>query len=97
MRWGNFPVGIALVGGLALLGESVAVAADPAGQASASPIKNDTGKRVCKVLTPTGSRFTQRVCKTAEEWDHDAEMARRQREETDLTIRDNGCGFNCGR
>ena len=66
---------------VALVGQGAAAAGDPqavSGQATASPIKNDTGKRVCKVVTPTGSRFTQRVCKTAAEWQKSADDAQEQ-------------------
>jgi ABC-type sugar transport system substrate-binding protein len=71
---------IAFTTAIAFAGQGAMAAGDPqaaAGQA-ANPIKNDTGKRVCRVVTPTGSRFTQRVCKTAEEWQKDADNAQNQ-------------------
>ena len=32
-------------------------------------------KRVCRVMTPTGSRLVQRVCRTQEEWDYNEKKA----------------------
>ena len=37
--------------------------------------KDDPGRRVCRSVLPTGSRFTTRVCRTAAEWDKLAEEA----------------------
>ena len=31
--------------------------------------KEDPSKRVCRSVTPTGSRMTTRVCRTQAEWD----------------------------
>ena len=31
--------------------------------------KDDTSKRICKIITPTGSRMTTRICRTQAEWD----------------------------
>jgi|tagenome__1003787_1003787.scaffolds.fasta_scaffold20984076_3 hypothetical protein len=65
---------------MSITGQGTA-AGDPSAtttQSAISPIKNDTGKRVCRVVTPTGSRFTQRVCKTADEWQKDADNAEDQ-------------------
>ena len=86
----------ALAAGLSLIGESAVAFADPTTvPIPASPIKNDTGKRICRVVTPTGSRFTQRVCKTADEWLKDADNAQRHMEESVEGIRENGCGLQC--
>jgi hypothetical protein len=76
------------------------MAGDPSaasGQPSASPIKNDTGKRVCRMVTPTGSRFSQRVCRTPEEWQKDADAAQEHMRQANEGIRENGCGLDCGR
>ncbi len=32
-------------------------------------------KRVCRVVTPTGSRLVQRICRTQEEWDYNEKKA----------------------
>jgi hypothetical protein len=97
MRYSKISTAIAIVGGLALLGGSAAIAGDPnTTQPAASQIKNDTGKRICKVVTPTGSRFSERVCRTALDWQRDADAAQRHIQEADQTIRENGCGFQCG-
>jgi hypothetical protein len=37
----------------------------------------DPNKRVCKMVMPTGSRMGDRICKTAAEWQRDAEEAQR--------------------
>lgn len=31
--------------------------------------KDDTSRRICKVVMPTGSRMTTRICRTQAEWD----------------------------
>jgi hypothetical protein len=36
----------------------------------------DGSKRVCRTLTPTGTRFTTRICKTQADWD--LEMSKTQ-------------------
>jgi hypothetical protein len=64
-------------------------------QPATSPIKNDTGKRLCRVVTPTGSRFAQRVCRTPEEWQKSTDDAERHLQESRDAIRDNGCGLQC--
>ena len=86
--------------GLTLLAAAPAAATDRSAtqtQPAASPIKNDTGKRVCRSVVPTGSRFSQRVCRTAEEWQKDSDDAQRHMQESNSMIRENGCGFDCGR
>jgi hypothetical protein len=72
---------VAFATAISITGQGAAAAGDPSAtttQSAISPIKNDTGKRVCRVVTPTGSRFTQRVCKTADEWQKDADNAEDQ-------------------
>ena len=44
------------------------IAGSPA-SAETKTDKDDTSKRVCKVITPTGSRMTTRICRTQAEWD----------------------------
>ena len=81
------------VSGAALPGKTlgaqvVAVATEPA----PSPIKNDTGKRICRIVTPTGSRFTQRVCRTPDEW----AKAARQGDDLMQRLQDGGRSPPCG-
>lgn len=66
-----------------VFGQAAMASADEpkADQAATSSLPNDTGKRICKIVTPTGSRFTQRVCKTADQWKHDEEQAQNMNEE----------------
>jgi hypothetical protein len=47
---------------------AIGISALLTGAGSAKKPKDDTSKRVCKTIMPTGSRMTTRVCKTAEEW-----------------------------
>lgn len=47
-------------------------------QGTAVAAKKDTSKRVCRMLTPTGSRLPLRSCRTQQEWD--AEAARFQKD-----------------
>lgn len=82
MRWKS--VGVVMGPVCLVVGQSALAAADPAPtaqSATTAPIKNDTGKRICKVLTPTGSRFERRVCKTADQWQHDEQQAQNQIDE----------------
>ena len=54
----------------AMLASSMLAVASPA---AAKKKKDDTSRRVCKVITPTGSRMTTRICRTQEEWDRSAD------------------------
>jgi hypothetical protein len=38
--------------------------------------KNDPNKKVCHRQTPVGSTIEQRICKTKDEWDKEADTAR---------------------
>jgi hypothetical protein len=90
---------LTLIGSLALLDQGIAAAAEPvAAQAAQPPIRNDTGKRICRSVTPTGSRFTKRVCRTSDEWQRDSDSAQRSVEEIDMSKREfqPACGVGCG-
>jgi len=50
--------------------------------------RQDPSKRICKIVTPTGSRMTQRVCKTAEDWKRDQDYAQSRIEENARSMRD---------
>ena len=51
----------------------LAGAALQAGVAEAKkPKQNDPSKRVCQTITPSGSRLTQRICRTQQEWEDQA-------------------------
>jgi hypothetical protein len=60
-------VAIAVAVGLGALGAG-GVLAGETGHGKAEADKADTSKRVCRNLTPSGSRLTKRVCRTQEEW-----------------------------
>ncbi len=47
-----------------------------AAEASSKPDKNDPSRRICRNITPSGSRLTTRICRTQAEWD--ASMAKTQ-------------------
>jgi hypothetical protein len=86
---GKSVVVFAFTASAALLTQSASAAADPpATQPAASPLKADTGKRICREVTPTGTRMSKRVCRTADEWQHDSDEARRHFQESQETIRD---------
>ena len=67
---------------VAIIATSPALAADPA-----SKPKDDSSRRICKEQTPTGSRFTRRVCKSAEEWQRDEEFAQTRIDENGRSLR----------
>jgi hypothetical protein len=66
----------------AILAASPALAGDPAKKP-----KDDQSRRICKEQTPTGSRFTRRVCKSAEEWQRDEEFAQTRIDENERSLR----------
>jgi len=57
-----------------ILPANIAIANNAGPSAEAAP---DRSKRVCRNMTPTGSRMTKRVCRTQAEWDAEAERAAR--------------------
>lgn len=66
----------------AIIATSPALAGDP----SSKP-KEDPSRRICKEQTPTGSRFTRRVCKTADEWQRDEQFAQNRIDENARSMR----------
>ena len=67
-------------------------AGDFAAAAKGKKAKDDTSRRVCRVITPTGSRMTTRICKTQAEWDNSQDktqdgVLRHQMNETTLLER----------
>ena len=62
----------AIAVGFAALSTGTAIAGEDKAKLGS---KDDPGKRVCRSVLPTGSRFTTRVCRTAAEWDKLAEEA----------------------
>jgi len=44
-------------------------AVETAAMAKPKSASDDTSRRVCRILTPTGSRMTKRICKTQAEWE----------------------------
>ncbi|HWJ39131.1 MAG TPA: hypothetical protein VNR86_10275 [Sphingomicrobium sp.] len=89
MRASRFALTVAFTGSLALVCGTVALAA---GQVAPGPsqgaVKADTGKRICREVTPTGTRFMKRVCKTPDEWEHDTDTAQRHLDESNRSMRD---------
>jgi hypothetical protein len=60
----------ALLAGTALAGATGELAADAAAaQEDGTSAKQDRSRRVCRNLVPSGSRLSQRVCRTQAEWD----------------------------
>jgi hypothetical protein len=74
----NFAVGF----GLALALAAPAAAGDPPNKT-----KYDPSKRICRVETPSGSRFTRRICKSAEEWQRDEEYSQTRVDENRQSLR----------
>ena len=59
----------ALTIGLGALGSGPAVAAGDDGASKPKKAKDDTSRRVCRSVVPTGSRMSGRICRTQAEWD----------------------------
>lgn len=60
-------MGLKSIARAAMFAIGVGALATGAGLSAKKP-KDDTSKRVCKTVMPTGSRMTTRICKTPEEW-----------------------------
>lgn len=58
----------ALAIGLSAVGAGPALADDGAGASKPKKAKDDTSRRVCRMVVPTGSRMTSRICRTEAEW-----------------------------
>lgn len=67
---------LSLASGAAAEAPADTVAATPA--AAPANADQDKAKRVCRSVMLTGTRMSKRYCRTQAEWDHEAEMARRQ-------------------
>ena len=90
MSTGKFVTVFLIAAGLSILPTGPAAAEDST-EADASATnagKKDTSRRVCRSVTPTGSRFTRRVCKTSEQWQKDSERAQRVLEDSFRSIVD---------
>jgi hypothetical protein len=75
LRAASAAIGLAaLLAGTALTG-ATAGATDSGEQAQPKSAENDGSRRVCRILTPTGSRMTRRVCRTQEQWDRSMQAA----------------------
>ena len=59
----------ALAIGLGALGSGPAFAAGGDGASKPDKAKEDTSRRVCRSVVPTGSRMSSRICRTQAEWD----------------------------
>lgn len=72
--------------GLNVVGASAALAgqapaATVAGQEQPADAKDDSSRRVCKMVTPTGSRLALRTCRTKAEWEREAAQYQRDAEQ----------------
>jgi len=63
MGFGALLVGTALVAATGASSAAADVQAEPKATAK------DNSRRICRTLTPSGSRLTRRVCRTQAEWD----------------------------
>ena len=62
-------------------GASEAAPAPTEISADETKAKGNPGRRVCRTVEPTGTRFVKRICRTQQEWDESTERARRNHEE----------------
>jgi hypothetical protein len=82
MTAGRLATIVALCVGIGVIATSPAFAGDPQ-----SKPKDDPNKRICKMVTPTGSRFSQRVCKTELEWQREQDFAQTRIDENRQSLR----------
>lgn len=62
----------ALMMGFGLLWASAALPTEAGGSAAEAfkgKAKDDPSRRICRNITPSGSRLTTRICRTKAEWD----------------------------
>jgi hypothetical protein len=59
----------ALAIGLGAFGAAAAFADEPAAASQPTKAKPDSSRKVCRMLVPTGSRMSSRICRTQAEWD----------------------------
>ena len=83
MRVMSFVAGSLLIAGAATVGSTAAVAG--AGTQATAPYQQssseDRSRRVCRSVTPSGTRLPVRTCRTQAEWDEQAAQARHRMEE----------------
>lgn len=82
MGMGSFVKAAALVAasGVVFAGHAPAAgfgssATDASAQAQEGSAKKDRSRRVCHTIRPTGSRLSNRVCRTPEEWERSRDRA----------------------
>jgi hypothetical protein len=75
--------------GAGMLWSSVAASAQ---EPTKKKNSEDPNRRICKMVTPTGSRMGERVCRSAAEWQADSDRARREYEETRDSLVSPPCG-----
>ena len=73
---------LAIVAAMGLAGGTVASAAHAEDTPSAEANKPDKAKKICRSIVTTGTRFSQRQCRSKEDWEKDAETSRRYLEES---------------
>lgn len=85
-------LGVALA--IGLVAGTPGLAAEPSGEAAGAEAKSkpDKSKKVCRSIVKSGTRFSQRICRTKEAWDKDAEAAGRYLEDGQM----NGSTRNSG-
>jgi hypothetical protein len=59
----------ALAMALGAIAAGPAFADDAPGTSQPRKAKSDTARKICRVMIPTGSRMTSRICRTQAEWD----------------------------
>ena len=61
---------LAMAVGVLLAGAVIGQEISPSAAANAkTKVDNKKSKRVCRVVTPTGSRLVERICRSQEDWD----------------------------
>jgi hypothetical protein len=87
-------VGLLGVGAASASAFQAPPAATPVAQATTvqkvPSTKKDSSRRVCRSIVHSGTRMASRYCRTREEWDSDAERARRFLEDGQHNARRDG-------
>ena len=86
--------GMAVAAAVALTGATLAVATGATAAVQADTSK-EKSRRVCRTVTPSGSRLIRRVCRTQEEWDATQQKAQDgvfESQMRDQTLLEQGAG-----
>lgn len=76
------PTALVIALAIGLGGGAIGPAAHAEDTTATEAKKPDKSKKLCRTIVTTGTRFSQRHCRSKEDWDKDAETSARYLEES---------------